>query len=240
MRCWISALALSVCALPALSVASNATSFDFWWYSDAALATFLGGAHPGVKIITPSGQPNSLAPTIRAKGYTLMGGLGGYAAQWAQGHPSASSVAGIEQQIDKIAAEGATMIYVDEPWSAPNDPSGTATSAMSIAYNVKGFNILYNYIHSKHPGVQFGLVIGDDGGAPLHLSMLHAGLHEDFSAEEEYNSCCETGSPWIAQKAQYPKVTTMTSRVQHGEPMPAWQPVMDRPRRSRYHRFLGP
>jgi hypothetical protein len=66
-----------------------------------------------------------------------MGGLGGNAAQYAQGYPKASEVGYIERIIDKIAAEGATMIYVDEPWSAPNDPSRTATSAMSIAYNVR-------------------------------------------------------------------------------------------------------
>jgi hypothetical protein len=63
-------------------------------------------------------------------------------------------------------------------------------------------------------------VIGDDGGAPLHLSMSQAGLQEDFSAEEEYNSCCETGSPWVAQKAQYPSVTTMTLAYNTDDPPP--------------------
>jgi hypothetical protein len=53
-------------------------------------------------------------------------------------------------------------------------------------------------------------VIGDDGGAPLHLSMLQAGLHEDLSAEEEYNSCCATANPFAVQKAQFPNVKTMT------------------------------
>ena len=189
---------------------TESTSFDFWWYSDSALATFLNSSHPGVNIITPSGLPDSNASTITSKGYTLMGGLGGYAAQWAQGYPSSSDVAAIEGNIDKIAAEGGKMIFVNEPYPAPNDPADTATSPMSIAYNVKGFNILYSYMQSKHPGMKFGLVIGDDGGAPLHLAMLTAGLHEDFSAIEYYNACCAgSTNPFTAQKTAFPNVLTM-------------------------------
>lgn len=40
--------------------------------------------------------------------------------------------------------------------------------------------------------------------------MLKAGLHEDFSSEEEYNSCCSTANPFAAQKTQFPSVKTMT------------------------------
>jgi hypothetical protein len=141
-----------------------------------------------------------------------MEGLGGYAAIYAQGQNTDGSsnpgeVGYIENIIDQFASNGATWIYVDEPSPAPGQ--STAKSATSIAYNVKGFNILYNYIHTKWPGVKFGLTIGDDGGAPLHLAMLQAGLQEDFSSEEEYNSCCNTVNPFIAQKAQFPNVKTM-------------------------------
>ena len=80
---------------------------------------------------------------------------------------------------------------------------------MSIAYNVAGFNLVYNYIHSKYPGVMFGLSIGDDGGAPLHLKMLQAGLHEDFASEEDFNSCCTSANPFGAMKSQFPSVKQM-------------------------------
>ncbi len=181
-------------------------SFDFWWYSDSALSTFLQSSHPGVTMIAPGSQPDALAPTILSKGYAIMGGLGGYAAEQAQ-----SSLAGglpnLEQTIDKIAAEGATYIYVDEPWGAPGQ--STATSAISIAYDVKGYNIIYNYIHSKYPKVKFGLTIGDDGGSALHMSMLQAGLKEDFASVEAYNSCCAWINPFVQMKSKYPNVQTM-------------------------------
>ena len=221
MRHAIIATLLSACVLALTTFYSNAahyglqsstTSFDFWWYSDSALATFLQSPHPGVTMITPGNYNDPEDSTIKAKGYAIMGGLGGGAAEQAQTN-LAGGLANVEQAIDNTAAEGATYIYVDEPWPAPGQ--STATSAASIAYNVKGFNIIYNYIHSKHPGVQFGLTIGDDGGAALHLSMLRAGLEEDFASAEYYNSCCTTTNPFVAQKAQFPNVKTMIFCVSH-------------------------
>jgi hypothetical protein len=243
----ILAILICACGLVATSGSSNAQSFDFWWYSDSALSTFLQSPHPGVTmpgvtppgvtppgvtppevtppevtppevtppgvtppgvtIIAPGSQPDSLAPIILAKGYAIMGGLGGGSAEQAQ-----SSLAGglpnLEQTIDKIAAEGATYIYVDEPWGAPGQ--STATSATSIAYDVDGFNIIYNYIHSKYANrIKFGLSIGDDGGPALHLSMLRAGLKEDFASVEAYNSCCATTNYFVPIKTEFPSVQTM-------------------------------
>jgi hypothetical protein len=40
--------------------------------------------------------------------------------------------------------------------------------------------------------------------------LLKASLHEDFSSEEEYNSCCSTANPFTAQKAQFRSVKAMT------------------------------
>ena len=193
----------------------GSTAFGFWWYSDSALATFLTTSHPGVTIITPGSSPDNLSSSITAAKYAVMEGIGGYSAAWAQGqdaHTGASNpslVQAVEGYINSAFKNGATYIYVDEPWGAPGQPSATTT--VSIAYSVKGLNILYNYIHSKYPGVQFGFTIGDGGGAALHLSMLKAGLLEDFSSEEEYNSCCNKQNPFVAdgQKAQFPKVKTM-------------------------------
>ena len=187
---------------------NGSTKFNLWWHSNSALATFLKTQHAGVSIIGSGSTPSPMASAIVAGKYALMEGLGGYAAQWAQGYDNPAYAAAIKSDIDKIASQGGTYIYVDEPWPAPGQ--STATSAASIAYNVKGFNILYSYIHSKWPGVQFGLTIGDGGGPGLHLAMLQAGLHEDFSSEEEYNSCCRTGNPFIAQKKQFPNVKTMS------------------------------
>ena len=187
MRRWVSFFALSFCALPFLTDGCSAQTqtplFNLWWYSDSALATFLKTSHPGVNIITPGNYSDSNAPTIKSQKYTLMAGLGGYAAQYAQG--SASLLSYIEGVINSDVAEGAAMIYVNEPDPAPGQ--STATSAASIAYNVKGFNILYSYIHTKWPNVMFGLSIGGDGKEPLHVTMLKAGLHEDFAQVEQYN-----------------------------------------------------
>ena len=178
------------------------TQFDLWWYSDSALATFLQTSNPGVTMITPGNQPDSEASAIKAKGYAIMGGIGGGSAQQAQTN-LAGGLRTSRESIDQIAAEGATYIYVDEPWPAPGQ--STATSAVSIAYNVQGFNIIYNYIHSKYPTVHFGLTIGDDGGAPLHLSMLQAGLKEDFSSAEYYNSCCTRYKSFCCPKSPVPE-----------------------------------
>jgi hypothetical protein len=186
----------------------TATQFNLWWYSDSALATFLQTSHSGVTMIAPGNQPDSRAPTIKAKGYAIMGGIGGGSAEQAQSN-LAGGLSTLEAAIDRIAAEGATYIFVDEPWAAPGQ--STATSAASIAYNVKGYNILYNYIHTKYPNVQFGLTIGGDGGPPLHLAMLKAGLKEDFASAEYYNSCCTHTNPFVAdgQTTQFPNVKTM-------------------------------
>ena len=205
----IAAILLCACGLIFISSSSNAqqsSGFNFWWYSDSALATFLQTSHPGVTMITPGSKPDPEAPTVAAKGYAIMGGLGGGSAEQAQ-TSLGGGLANVETSIDQIAAEGGTYIYVDEPWPAPGQ--STATSAASIAYNVKGFNIIYNYIHSKYPKIKFGLTIGDDGGPALHLSMLGAGLKEDFASAEFYNSCCATTNPFIAIKTQYPSVLTM-------------------------------
>ena len=118
-------------------------------------------------------------------------------------------------------------IYVDEPGPAPTsiDPSKNLCSAASIHFNVTGYNMIYNYIHTKFPGIKFGLTVGYDavanggcganstryGPAYIHLAMLDAGLKEDFSSEEEYNACCSTTNPFVAdgQKAKFPNVLAM-------------------------------
>ena len=204
--------------------ASTGTDFALLWHDDTAtgpLGQFLQSSHPGITILGPGATPTTQGAAVLSKGYKIMEGLGGYTAQWAQNNTLRSCSNGAnpgavvgtplaqQQFIDKAVAAGTTYFYVDEPWEAPCDPTGSATSAMSIAYNVAGFNLVYNYIHSKYPGVMFGLSIGDDGGAPLHLKMLQAGLHEDFASEEDFNSCCTSANPFGAMKSQFPNVKQM-------------------------------
>jgi hypothetical protein len=79
---------------------------------------------------------------------------------------------------------------------------------------VKGFNILYNYIHSINPNAKFGLTWGCCGGdvsgtKNQHLDYLKAGLHEDFASYEFYNACCADDTVFKAIYAAYPNVLTM-------------------------------
>jgi hypothetical protein len=172
-------------------------------------------ASTGVKILTAVHTPDRNAPGLVAAGYQVMEGLGGYAAQWAQNYSGSNGCAGlgslaeIEGDIDAIYANGARWVFVDEPCPAPGETS--VTSSKSIAYNTAGFNIIYNYIHRKYPDMKFGLTFGDNGGAPTHLLMLKAGLHEDFASEEEYyaNGVRPNVSPFGNLKQQYPNVLTM-------------------------------
>lgn len=208
---------------PAAAAAAT-TDFALLFKDDSStgpLHTFLSSSHPGVTIVSPGGVPTAQGAAILKGGYKIMQGLGGYTAQWAQNNRTTSCSNGAspgaivgtptaqQQFIDKAVAAGATYFYVDETWPAPCDPADTATSAMSIAYNVAGYNLVYNYIHSKYPGVMFGLSIGDDGSAPLHLAMLKAGLKEDFASVEDFNSCCTSANPFGTMKSQFPNVKQM-------------------------------
>jgi hypothetical protein len=203
---------------------STAPQIVFMFHSSASnslLTSFLAnGPHPGVGWIAPD-QVSSAGAAIKAAGYKAVQMTSGGIQDLAQNNTltscangtdpgAAGTLAQAQKAIDNMVAAGAAMILVDEPWGAPCDPANTATSAMSIAYDVKGYNIIYDYIHTKYPGVMFGLSIGDDGGAPLHLAMLQAGLKEDIASLEDFNSCCETATnPLAAQKAQFPNVKTM-------------------------------
>jgi hypothetical protein len=198
------------------TVPAGSPMYDPWWYSDAnpgPVPTFLAnGPHSGIAIVTPGPSPSRLSANIMAKGYQIMNGIGGYAAQWAQNYPKSNACGGagtlseIEGQIDAEVVAGAKWIYVDEPCPWPGESS--ITSPTSIAKNTAGFNIIYNYIHSKHPGVNFGLSSGGEGA---HYLMLKAGLHEDFASMEYYNSCCETENPFVHSgvKAAFPNVKEM-------------------------------
>ena len=190
----------------AFAQGAPSTDFNLWWHGESALSTFLRQPHPGVTMITPGEQPTPEARSIKANGYAIVGGIGGGSARQAQ-TALAGGLAALEHAITRIVASGATYIFVDEPSPAPGQ--STATSPDSIAYNVKGFNIVYDYIHERYPGVMMGLTIGDDGGAALHLSMLKAGLKEDFASAEYYNSCCADTNPFAALKAQFPAIKTM-------------------------------
>ena len=200
------------------------TLYNMWFWSDVAADAFAATRPPGVNIITSSGS--SATPAILSNGIQAMAGIGGYAAWYAQGTNTnglvgacPSCVTAIESGIDAKVAAGATWIYVDEPWPAPTDPGWSTWNQISIAYNVVGFNILWNYIHTNYPGVKFGLTVGDGSGAQLHLAMLRyaktagpGGTNlpfEDFASEEEYNSCCHTTNPFTTQKAEFPNVLTM-------------------------------
>ncbi len=212
-------------ALTADAPPSTGAQFVLFWHDDSAtgpLNAFLqSGPHPGITILGPGATPTTQGSAIIKAGYKVFEGLGGYTAQWAQNNTLTSCSNGtdpgavigplsaLERFIDNAVAAGATYFYVDEPWSAPCDPANTAKSPFSVAYNVAGFNIVYNYIHTKYPGVMFGLTIGDDGSAPLHLTMLQAGLKEDFASEEDYNSCCTSANPFGNMKALFPNVKQM-------------------------------
>ena len=108
---------------------------------------------------------------------------------------------------------GSTIAFGGAPSGAQTGftSSLSATTAASIAYNVEGFNKIRNFIHTNFPGVEFGLSIGEGGGAPLHKTMLDAGLQEDVSTAEYYNCCSgQTTEEFNAdgQEASYPAVKT--------------------------------
>jgi hypothetical protein len=235
----LTGVAILCLAIPvSSSYANNATTpaystkFAFWFGigNDAPLKAFLQSRHPGVTYINPSQAPDSLDSTVTSKGYQLSMGLGGYAAKWAQGYAASDNVIGyptcpscvtdIAGFIDLLAKSqasggaGVKMIYVDEPDPAPGESS--ETSPTSIAFNVTGFNLIYNYIHNNYPGVQFGLTKGNCSycsAISMHLAYLQAGLNEDFAMIESYEAdgaSIGTTSDFVTSgiAAQFPKVKT--------------------------------
>ena len=215
------------------------TTFNVWFHNNSSVTNFVARPHPGAAIVTLGQAPDpSVASTVKAAGYTIMEGIGGGSAELIQNYIGNTWTPGeqqyVENTINQIAADMrqsngtySGYIYVDEPVPAPTsiDPSQNLCSAASIHYNVTGYNMIYNYIHMNFPGIKFGLTVGYDavanggcgtnsttyGPAYIHLSMLQAGLREDFSSEEEYNACCSNTNPFIAdgQKARFPNVLTM-------------------------------
>jgi hypothetical protein len=198
---------------------ASATIFDMWFYGDVPVQALAANPPKGVGLVTPSGNTSNYGGLL-ADGIQVMGGLGGYSAIWAQNQNSDGSScptcqAALFSGIDRQTSNGATWFFVDEPWPAPGQAS--ATTAVSIAYNVAGYNIVWEHIHSTCPACKIGLTIGDDGGAPLHLAMLryaNGTPFEDFASEEEYNSCCTRAppagpNPFTTQKEEFPNVLTM-------------------------------
>ncbi len=166
---------------------------------DSAVRAFLEGKHAkGVSYVVPI-DTTAMGPAIKAKGYKVQEGLGAYAAEWVQdslnGKPKAGMSKSIYDIIDKLVRNGVTMIWINEINPKPGEKSWFTHE--SIAYTVKGVNMLYNYIHQKYPGVEFGLSTGSGQGVDLHLALLRAGMKEDFAQVESYNVALQPPSPFV-------------------------------------------
>ncbi len=192
---------------------SRVAQFTFDFTDDSAVAAFLqGNKQPNVNYVIPINY-QALGPVIKAKGYKVQEALAGYAAQWVQGYvagygPLPAATQNIYAVIDRQVASGVTMIWIGEIYTAPGDNDWF--SPTSIAYNVRGVNMLYDYIHTKHPGVLFGLSMGDGQGPALHLALLKAGMKEDFAQLELYELGINGPSLFLTSglTAQFPNVKT--------------------------------
>ncbi|MFY9656591.1 MAG: hypothetical protein WAK01_08395, partial [Methylocystis sp.] len=172
-------------------------TFDFT--DDSAVTAFLKGGHaPGVAYVMPI-KVAEMGPAIKAKGYKVQEGIGGYAAEWVQGsmrgQPNAKAPAVMYSLIDTLVKSGVTMIVVNEINAAPGEKSWF--TPRSIAYNVRGINLIYDYIHKHYPGVEFGLTNGDGQGVGLHVALLEAGMKEDFAQIEYYYLALQPANPFV-------------------------------------------
>ena len=198
--------------------------FAFLFYSDqtkrvngtCGFLTAPKSSHPGVTIVSPgTGYPVPTGTsTAIADGYQVMTGIDGDSCTYAQGkdangNPNTKTWAGIQSDIATMYAAGIRWIYIDEIQPAPGQSN--ASTPTSIAWNVAGCNIIYNWMHAKYLGLKFGISMGNTRGnsAALHLLMLKAGLHEDFASAEYYNADTITTTGFTNQKALYPNVLTM-------------------------------
>ena len=172
------------------SLPKRSAQFTLDFSNDNALTAFLQSSkQPNINYVIPTDYRDKGA-ALKAKGYKVQEALTGAAAQEVQGYLiGQGALPGVADHmyaiIDKYVASGVTMIWVDEIWPAPGETD--CFSQTSLSYNVKGINMLYDYIHSKYPGVIFGLSMGDTQGIALHMAMLKAGLKEDFAQLETYN-----------------------------------------------------
>ena len=203
-------------------------SFNVWFHNNSSVTNFVAGPHPGVAIVTMGQTPDTaMASTAIKAGYAVMEGIGGgggtgqstadYINGWScKGGTCTKTMPNLSivtNGIDQMAADGATWIYIDEPGPAPPavDPSQNLESVASMAFNVKAYNQIYNYIHAKYPKIKFGISEGLGAINYFHYDYLMAGGHEDFASYEMYNSCCNAQNPFIVEgtKAAFPHVLEM-------------------------------
>jgi hypothetical protein len=187
----------------------------------AGFANSPASSYPGINILNAgcgdTRLPQPGCAKVLAHGYQIMGGLGGYVLMMAQDNKvvctnggvsyTGGGLAALESTIDTIVANGVKYIWVNEPFDAPCANDGT-TGPITMPYNIKGSNIIYNYIHSKYPGVLYGFVVADQN---VHLTYLQNGMLEDIAYNENYEDiCCGYTSEWAPLKAQFPNVLTAT------------------------------
>jgi len=198
----------------------------------AGFANTHASSFPGINILSSGCDdtrvPRSGCPKVLANGYQISGGLGGYVFMQAQnnsvvcpaGSPGGSfhgAFTDLKKTIDTMAANGVKYVVVNEPFDAPcvnddvgYDPIGPTTTA----YNVKGSNIIYDYIHTAHPGMRYGIVSANPN---TNLVYLQNGLLTDIAYDELYiETCCGDTSEWIPLKTQFPNVLTAT--IYEGSP----------------------
>lgn len=176
--------------------------FNVWLYSGAAARAFLDeGPHPGVTSVS-FGQPQmhpSLVAAFHERGIALLDGIGG-----SQG---CVSERGWKAQLDAKIKAGSDAIYVNEPWACPAPPGGFPGGAMdpaNIAGLVEQYNPIHDYLLAERPGAVFGFCGGDQN---WHVTLLQAGLREEFACVEQYN-----GSHihyMDALKTTYPRIKTI-------------------------------
>jgi hypothetical protein len=195
------------------SLPSHTAQFTLDFTDDSALTAFLQKSKPSnLNSVIPINF-SAMGPLIKAKGYKAQEFLGGYAAQWAQDYLAGKGIVpgmlgAIKNVIDKEVAAGVSIILVNEIFWAPGETDWFTPT--SIAYNVKGINILYDYIHAKYPGVLFGLSMGDGQGVNLHMALLKAGLKEDIAQLEIYNLLVSGNNPFVISglTSLFPNVKT--------------------------------
>ena len=119
------------------SLPSRAAQFTLDFTDDTALTAFLQNSkQPNVNYVVPINY-TGLGSLIKAKGYKVQVGIGGYAAQWVQGYvlgrgAVSTAARDIYAIIDNQVAAGATMIWLNEIFRLQAKQIGSLRPAFRI------------------------------------------------------------------------------------------------------------